>query len=134
MATHRSASGFVSSTVHNYMELNTIPALAGIIFAVAAGIQFLDLQITLGIMDYTPTEMQAMIAGLAMLVVAFASSETQSFDRYQRWEQITVGVAGVLIVGAQYVDTVGTWLVDYDPHFGAAAFVISMAAWAVLSR
>jgi len=120
--------------VSDYKQLNTIPAIVGIVFAIAAGVQFLQLHITLGLWGYTfPTD-QAMLVSLGSLVVAFASSETKDWHHYESYEQAIVGGAVVVTVGAQYISEIGNVLTNNQPVAGVVAFAISMAAWGVLSR
>lgn len=123
-----------NNTVRSYSQLNTIPALSGILFAVSAAIQFLGAEISLAIPSYTFDPNHALLVSLAVLVIAFASSETKDWRYYETWEQVTVGIAVVVMIGAEYTTTVAEFLTNNDPVAGMAAFLISMAAWSVLAR
>jgi hypothetical protein len=69
-----------------------------------------------------------------VLAVAFASSETRDFQRYETWEQLMIGLAPVLILGAEYIDFISQAFADHDPTLGIIAFVLSVAAWGVAIR
>lgn len=130
MASHNRSQ----SMLGQYTQLNTIPAIVGIIFAVAAGVQFLDVTITIGIVSYTFDPAHAMFVGFGALVVAFASSDTKDWRFYDTWEQGLVAVAVVLMISGEYVAEVATILSNNQPVAGIIAFAISMAAWGVLAR
>lgn len=120
--------------LNQYSQLNTIPAVVGILFAVSAGVQFLDVSVTIGVVGYSFDPAHAMMVSLGALVVAFASSETKDWRYYDRHEQAVVGLAVVLIVGTEYVVEVSDAIANNAPVAGFVAFAVSMAAWGVLSR
>ena len=125
----------MSETVSNYTQLNTIPALMGILFAMSAGVQFLGMQISIAIpASYSFPSTHAMLVSIGVLVIAFASSDTKDWRYYESWEQIVVGAAVVLMVGAEYIVEIDDFIAANDPITGIAAFLVSMAAWSVLAR
>lgn len=123
-----------NKSLKQYSQLNTIPALSGILFAIASGVQFLGASISLEIPSYTFDPAHALLVALAVLVVAFASSDTKDWRYYESWEQVTVGVAIFVMVGAEYLTVVSDFIANNDPVAGMAAFIISMLAWSVLAR
>lgn len=123
-----------SSALKPYTQLNTIPALVGIVFAVAAGVQFLDVTLTVGLLSWTFQASHAMFIGMGALVVAFASSDTKDWKHYDTWEQAVVALAVVLMVSGEYISEVATLLSNNQPVAGIVAFALSMAAWGVLAR
>ena len=123
-----------SNLFKNYTQLNTIPAIVGIVFAVSAAVQFLQAEIMLGLIDYSFDPAHALIVSVFALVVAFASSDTKNFQHYETWEQALVGLAVVVMVSAEYTTTGADFLVENEPHAGLLAFLVSMAAWGVLAR
>lgn len=125
---------YSNTTISDYTQLNTAPALSGIAFAVAAAVQFLDTTITIGLFDYTFDPAHAMVVSLIVLVIAFASSDTNDWRQYESWEQGLVAVAVFVMVGAEYLVEVSDALANNEPHMGLGAFLVSMAAWGVLSR
>lgn len=118
----------------DYTQLNTIPAMSGILFALAAAVQFLDATFSLGIITYTFDPAHALLVSLGVLVVAFASSDTNDWRMYETYEQALVGLAVLLMVGAEYVTEVNDLLVNNSPTAGIIAFFVSMGAWGVLAR
>lgn len=121
----------------NYTQLNTIPALTGILFATGAAVQFLGASITIAPaadMSYTFEASHALLVSLVTLVIAFASSDTKDWRYYETYEQATVGVAALFMVGAEYLVEISDLITNNEPTMGIVAFVVSMAAWGVLAR
>lgn len=132
MASHnRSMSGYAS----RYMELRTIPALLGIVFAIASLYQFGGIsEVHITWIEYTLSEQHAMFVSLATLLVAFASSETKQFEAYEDWEKAIIAAGPVLIVSHQYVTEVSDIIATNDPTGGIVAFAISVMSWGVAVR
>jgi hypothetical protein len=125
----------LSRTINNYAQLNTIPALLSIFFALASLYTFGGIaEVHLVWFDYTLTAEHAALGSMFVLAVAFASSETRDFQRYETWEQLMIGLAPVLILGAEYIDFISQAFADHDPTLGIIAFVLSVAAWGVAIR
>lgn len=114
--------------------IRTVPALAGLVYAAAAAVQFLQAEVTFGAFGYTFNPAHAMLVSLAALVIVFASSETKNWSMYDGWEQATVGVAILIMVTQQYVPLVSTSIANNQPWAGAVAFMTGMVAWGVLAR
>jgi len=114
--------------------IKTVPALAGLIYAAAAAVQFLDATIALGVLDWQFQTDHAMLVSLAALVVAFASSETKNWSNYDAWEQAIIGLAILIMVSHQFVSPVTTGIANNQPLTGAFAFMSGMVAWGVLAR
>jgi len=121
--------------VENYTQLNTIPALVGILFAVSSGVQFLGMTVAIQYpISYSfPTE-HALIVSLVALVVAFAASDTRSYEFYKSWEQLTVVIAVAAMISAEYFAEVQSMVTNNQPWAGTALFIVSVVAWAILSR
>jgi len=131
MASRNSPGDLVS----DYANLRTVPALLGIVFALASLYQFGGIAtVELTWISYTLTTQHAMIVSLATFVVAFASSETKSFDYYEDWEKVVIAAGPALILGHQYVQFVTDAIANNSPTGGILAFIISLAAWGVAVR
>jgi len=129
------ATRSMSSLTNDYMELRTIPALLGIVFAIASLYQFGGIsEVHITWLDYTLSTQHAMFVSLATLLVAFASSETKQFEAYEDWEKVLIAAGPVLIVSQQYVTEVADIIANNDPTGGIVAFVISVMAWGVAVR
>jgi len=129
------ATRSMSSLTNDYMELRTIPALLGIVFAIASLYQFGGIsEVHITWLDYTLSTQHAMFVSLATLLVAFASSETKQFEAYEDWEKVLIAAGPVLIVSQQYVTEVADIIAKNDPTGGIVAFVISVMAWGVAVR
>ena len=131
MATRSSVSGLVS----DYSHLRTLPALLSVVFALASLYQFGGItEVHLVWFDYTLTTQHAMLTSVGVYALAFASSETKAFDRYQDWEKVMIAAGPALIVGHQYVDFISN-LVNTTSNTGPiVAFLITVAAWGVAVR
>lgn len=120
----------------DYARLNTLPAFLGIVFAVSSLYAFGGLQdITLlwGY-DYTLTGEHAFFAALATYVLAFASSDTKSFDEYADWEMGMIAAGPVILAAHQYSTTVSDMFVNNDPHLSMIAFAVVFVGWGIAIR
>ena len=132
MASHRSS---MNSIVSDYKNLRTIPALLGILFAVASLYQFGGIaEVHLSWFDYTLTTKHAMFASLTVLVVAFMSSETKEFRNYEDWEKVVIAAGPALIILHQYWNWLGDHFATHDPTLPVIGFLIAVAAWGVAVR
>jgi len=121
--------------MENYTQLNTIPALAGVLFMISSAVQFLGMSISIAQpISYTFPSEHAMVVSLLVLIVAFAASDTRSYEFYETWEQLTVVIAVAGMISVEYVSEVATILTNNPTWGGTAMFVVSVAAWAILSR
>lgn len=123
-----------NSFLRDYSQLNTIPALSGVAFALASAVQFLGGTFALTTPTYTFDPGHAMIVSLMALVIAFASSDTKDWRYYETWEQGIVAVAVFLMVGMEYLTQVQNLVTSNDPVGPLIAFGLAMAAWGVLAR
>jgi hypothetical protein len=127
----------LSQTVSNYANIRTIPAMLSAVFAVASAYQFGGIaQIELvWLSNYTLTTEHAAIVSLATYVVALLSSETKSFEYYETWEQIVIGLGFVVILGDYLTTEVTDFLLGLgDPLGMQVAFVVTIIAWTVTVR
>jgi len=114
--------------------VETVPALAGLLFSLATLVQFLDAQVTVGALDWSLDPSLAFVMSLGALVVSFGSSHTRELDEYATWELVTVGVA-LLIMVIHQITTVGATAVSNNqPTAGLAAFATGVLAWGVIAR
>jgi hypothetical protein len=114
--------------------IRTVPALAGLVFAAASAVQFLDAQIALGVLDWSFKPALALVVSLGSLLVAFASSNTRDWEHLENAEQATVAVALLIMLTHQYTPTVETAIANNQPWAGFVAFMSGMIAWGVLAR
>lgn len=124
-----------SGLLSDYAHLRTVPALLSIFFAMASLYQFggvAELKFTW--FSYTLTAQHGLVASLGIFALAFASSETRSFDRYADWEKLLIGAGPVLLVAHQYVDPIATAFSNNSPWLPAVAFLVSVASWSVAVR
>ena len=130
MAHNRSMNGMMN----DYLNLRTLPAAIGIVFAVASLYLFGAISgLTFGWgIEYQITDTHALWVSLGAYLLAFASSETRDFDHYENWEKGIIAAGPALMVASQH----WTWLYDTmaanSPHFAIVAFLISFASYGVL--
>ncbi|WP_418283190.1 hypothetical protein [Halorubrum sp. DTA98] len=118
----------------DYANLRTLPAAIGIVFAVASIYLFggiAGLTIEWGI-NYTLTTGHALWVSLAAYVLAFASSETRSFDHYEQWEQVAIVGGPAVMIAYQHWTWFNDLIVTNEPHLAILAFLVSFASYAVL--
>ncbi len=123
------------SSMSDYAELRTLPAILGIFFSVASLYQFGGIStVELTWIGYTLTAEHATIVSLVVLVIAFASSETRQYENYSDEEKLLIVAGPVLILAYQYVDLVNNTITNNDPFASAVAWTITMVAWGVAVR
>lgn len=131
MGYSNSPSGMLS----DYAHLRTVPALLSIFFAMASLYQFGGVaELNFTWFNYTLTAQHGLVASLGIFALAFASSETRSFDRYADWEKVLIGAGPVLLVSHQYVDPISTAFSNNAPWLPIIAFLVSVASWSVAVR
>jgi len=123
-----------NSLLRDYSQLNTIPALSGVAFAIASAVQFLGGSMSLTTPSYTLDPAHAMIISLVALVVAFASSDTKDWRYYETWEQGVVAAAVFLMIGMEYLTEIQNLVNNNAPVAPLMAFGLAMVAWGVLAR
>lgn len=129
------ASNTPSGLMDDYMNLRTIPALLGIVFALASLYQFGGIAtVELTWISYTLTTQHAMLVSLGTYVAAFASSETKDFQYYEDWEKVLIAGGPALILGHQYVQFVNDAIANNSPTAQILAFVIALTSWGVATR
>lgn len=125
----------IRSTVNDYRQLNAIPALVSVAFVGASLYQFGGIsQFTLNWLDYTVTAEHAVFTSLGAYLIAFLSSQTRDFNRYETWEQATIAAGPVLVVLHQYVPEVNTVLTNAGTGALIVAFFVTVASWGVAVR
>lgn len=126
----------VGGTLSDYTHLRTLPALLSVLFVVAGLYQFggiSDVTLT-WFGNYTLTTQHAMFAAIGSYALAFASSETKSFDAYEDWEKVAIASGPVVIVGNEYVQFI-TDLINTTSNVGPiVAFLATVVAWGVAVR
>lgn len=121
----------VSSTMTDYANLRTIPALAGVFFAVLTIFQFGGLaDVTITWFDYTLTQNHALYGSLLMWFVAFAGSETRQFENYEEVEQGTIA-SGLGLIALYHISPQVNELVMSSPLTQMIATGTVLTAWAV---
>ncbi|AXG11704.1 hypothetical protein [Haloplanus rubicundus] len=126
-----------SELVSNYANIRTIPAMLSVVFAVASLYQFGGIATVelVWLSNYTLTTEHAAIASLATYVVALLSSETKSFEYYETWEQLMIGLGFAVILGDYLTTEVTDLLMQLgDPLGYQIAFVVTILAWTVTVR
>ncbi|MHB9287403.1 hypothetical protein ACKVMT_10250 [Halobacteriales archaeon Cl-PHB] len=125
----------LSGVLNDYKNLRTIPAILGIVFAVASAYQFGGIsEVHVTWAQYTLTSQHAMMASMATFLVAFASSKTKSFEYYERWEQVAIAAGPLLIVAHHYLAEVNSFVANNSPTAGIMLFMISIASWGAAVR
>jgi hypothetical protein len=114
--------------------VDTVPALAGVVFAAAAAVQFLQAEIVIGVFDMALRPSHAIIISLAALVVAFASSDSRDWRYLDGWEQALVGFTIVFMLAHQYSPDVQAQFAQHQPITGSIVFLAGMVSWGVLAR
>jgi hypothetical protein len=120
----------------DYAQIRVVPALASVLFIAASALQFGAIEpITVTWLDFTLDTSYSMVVSLGVFALAFASSETKSFEHYDQWEQIVIGLGPALILGHEFVPALSDFIASIgDPTGYAIAFVVTMASWAVAVR
>jgi hypothetical protein len=129
-------SNSVKGLASDYGHLRTIPAFLGILFTLSSLYQFGGIsEVHLAWMDYTLTTEHAMMASLGTFMVAFASSETKSFEAYQDWEKGFIAAAPGLVLLYEVTQFVPDLLHGLgDPLGPIVGFLITVAGWGVAVR
>lgn len=119
----------------DYAQLNTLPALSGVLFAISSGVQFLGVSISMTIpWAYTFDPSHGLVVSLVVMVIAFASSSTKDWRQYESYEQGAVALAVILMVGNEYLIEVSDLIVNNNPTAGTLAFLVTVVAWGILAR
>ncbi|WP_224447015.1 hypothetical protein [Haloprofundus salilacus] len=129
-----SARRQMSNTLGNYAHLRTVPAFIGIFFAVASLYSFGGISsVELVWLEYTLTTQHASLGSLGAYVLAFASSDTKSFDRYEDWEKVAITAGPAVILGNQYVGMFADAVAD-STALAVIAFIATIVSWGVAVR
>lgn len=125
----------VTSTIGDYAQLRTLPAALGLAYLLASLYQFGGIEdVHIQWVSYELTNFDAMLVSILSILVAFASSETLTFTRYERWEQIAIVAGPALIMTHQFLPTVEQFITANQPEAGIIGFAISAFSWAVMVR
>lgn len=129
------ATRAVSGKLDDYSQLRTLPALMSVAFVLASLYQFGGIsQVELTWLDYQLTQGHAVLVSIGSFAIAFMSSETKSFERYDDWEQGLIAAGPLLILGDQYVPFVSNQLANFGEAGMIVAFLVSAASWGVAVR
>lgn len=119
----------------DYTNLRTVPAMMTVVFAAATLYQFGGVPAPeLLWANYVMTTQHAMIVSLGTYAIAFASSETKSFERYSDQEKALIAGGPLLIIGHEYVTFLADIPVQHDPLGGIVFFAVVMVGWGVAVR
>lgn len=121
-------------TEHTDGLVDTVPAVAGVVFSMAAAVQFLDATIKFGAYGLELTLTHSYVISLAALVVVFASSRTKDWEYYESWEQVLVAVTIAIMTGHQFVPQIRSVVSNQNPVAGSAIFAAGLLTWGVLAR
>jgi len=119
---------------NNNTLIETLPAIAGLVFSLAAAVQFLDGQLYLGAYDYQFAPAHAFVVSLGSLVVVFASSKQNDWGSLASWEQVLVAVTVSIMTAHQFIPRVATVVNNQNPHAGTGIFLLGVVTWGVISR
>ncbi|WP_336327881.1 hypothetical protein [Halovenus sp. HT40] len=114
--------------------VETVPAVAGVVFSIASAVQFLDGTFTLGALGYQFSPAHSYVVSLIALIVVFASSRTKDWEYYESWEQVLVGVTILIMTAHQFIPTVARTVSNQNPLAGSVAFGLGLLSWGVLAR
>lgn len=129
------ATRAVSRKFDDYTQLRTLPAMLSVAFVLASLYQMGGLgTLELVWLDYTLTTSHAVLISAGSFVVAFASSETRSFEHYDDWEQAVIAAGPAVILGEQYVPFVADQLSNLGEPGYMVAFLVTVASWGVAVR
>lgn len=122
---------YANNTMRKYADLNTIPALLSSVFFVASLYAFGGISgVTLPWLDYTLTAEHAMLTGLATMLIAFMSSETKDFARYENVEKALIAAGPIVLVVHEYAVLGLTW----SQTMQIGAFALAAISWTVAVR
>lgn len=129
------ATRAVSRKFDDYTQLKTLPAMLSVAFVLASLYQMGGLgTLELTWLDYTLTAEHAVLISAGSFVVAFASSETRSFEHYDDWEQAMIAAGPAVILGENYVPFVADQLANLGEPGYIVAFLVTVASWGVAIR
>lgn len=129
-------SSKANSLMADYANLRTVPAIMTAVFAVASAFQFgAIVEIDITWLSYVLTAEHAAWVSVGAYAVAFASSETKSFEHYEGWEQIGIVAGPILVLGWQYTTQVPDAINALGDPLGAqVAFVVTLVSWGIIAR
>ena len=114
--------------------VTTVPAIAGLLFSAAAAVQFLQAEVSLGLLNWSLEPGIALLVSLSSLVVAFASSRTRDWRLYSTSEQSIIALAILIMVSHQFSPTVALAVQNNQPFSGVLAFSMGIVSWGILAR
>ena len=131
MASRNAMSGMLD----DYKNLRAIPALLSVFFVLASLYQFGGIaSVELSWFNYTLTTQHALFVSMGAYAVAFASSETRTFEAYDSWEQAMIAAGPLVIIGHEYVQFI-TDLIATEGNTGPIlAFLLVVISWGVAVR
>lgn len=125
----------MTGIIDDYSNLRAVPALLGMLFGLFGLYQFGAFStLELAWFNYTIQTNHVMLGSLGIFALAFMSSETKSFERYDDWEQGLIAASPVLIVTYEHVQFVTDLVNNTEPWTQILAFLITVAGYGVAMR
>ncbi|MFC7077895.1 hypothetical protein [Haloarcula halophila] len=126
-------SYYNSSFLSDYANIRTIPATLSVAFIMASLYQFGGVStIDLVWFGYTLSTSHSLLVSLGAFAVAFASSETKSFEYYRSWEQVAIFAGPAVILMYEFFPGFGNLLAQLgDPLGMQIAFLATIISWSV---
>jgi len=130
-------SSKLSGIVDDYANIRTLPAFISAVFISLSLYQFggIDpIAFNWGI-NYTFQPGHAILGSLAAYAIAFASSETKSFEYYEVWEKALIAAGPLAVAGWGYIPAIENLLLQLgDPMGAQVGFLLSVVSWIVMVR
>jgi hypothetical protein len=123
--------------LNDYKNVRTIPASVSAAFIVASLFLFGGMgTVDLVWFNYSLTPQHAVFGSGAAYIIAFMSSQTDDFGRYDTWEQVAILAGPATTIGWHYFGgyTQDLFLMVGDPLGAQIAFVITVFSWGVMAR
>jgi len=129
------AAGALSRKVNDYSQLRTIPAMLSVAFVLASLYQFGGIaSIQLTWIDYTVKPLHAVVVSLVAFVLAFMSSQTKSYERYETWEQALIASGPAAILLEQFLPMTTDLIGSFGEAGFIVAFLLTVASWGAAVR
>lgn len=124
-----------SELMNDYANLRTLPALLGLLFALASVYQFGGIETVYSPwIDYTLTAEHATFISLGSYAIAFASSETRELQNYRTWEKVLIGAGPPVVIAHQYWTPFADAIANAGTLGQVIAALLVMVSWGVVVR